>query len=696
MLYECIIPNACPPLWGETSPKAGPHFKDDFTNNYSLISFDFSPPFLSWIEKHSVPAYLAILEADRLSAKNLGCGNATACFYNDIPAPLLNLKDKKTQIRWAVECFRHQFKRNPEGMRLPRNAADAETLEVLIENGVKFTILDPSLAGSFGKTGSGFREQISELNFDAARPYRWFSKEQNGKFLDLFFFNRDLTTGLPDEMPDSEKFFFKILKEFSDLNKPEFVSICGNGEIYGHKLKNGSHLLSSLLNRIKKEKHPLITNYSAFLEHYAPEYEIELLPACSEIKTTEALEWLSSELKKIYEEKAQTCFMEPANALNQWINLRRNPHSTETKKFLTLNAKKHLSGKDASKALSLLEMEKTRLSMLEDSGSGNEAAPPYGGGQAVHVLESAVRSIEIAETFDIRLEEKFMKKLSPDAGFLVKNRIKPSAASLEKAAANFAIKIFLNAFFPFEQTTRFRLRLIKEQRINSNSAFYLINIETYDLLERAEFIAFVQAGPVRCRIKEASNQEEYEELLLKPKNDLFKQVYDLSSLPEDEIKAISLLAACPPLDTPALDNLLGRREGTAKNETSEIILKWLRAIKHMSPSSAPGPDITDVFKEFRARSMVPVEIPYIDKAVSVFMTHFRYVLEKQPQDAAKFAGLFRTLNSGPWDNYLQEAKLAMTGVKGIGGTEPSKKDLMKELNFIFKKLEPSCRQKNCI
>ena len=67
--------------------------------------------------------------------------------------PLANKRDKETQVRWGIKDFEKRFGRSPEGMWLPETAVDSETLDVLAENGVKFTILSPHQAKSIRKKG---------------------------------------------------------------------------------------------------------------------------------------------------------------------------------------------------------------------------------------------------------------------------------------------------------------------------------------------------------------------------------------------------------------------------------------------------------------------------------------------------------------------------------------------------------------
>src|SRR5690242_18567053 len=116
-------------------------------NNYSRISFNFGPTLLSWMEEKSPAVYRAVIEADRQSVKQFGGhGSALAQVYNHIIMPLANKRDKETQVYWGIRDFEHRFSRKPEGMWLAEAAVDIETLEVLAEHDIRFTILSPSQA----------------------------------------------------------------------------------------------------------------------------------------------------------------------------------------------------------------------------------------------------------------------------------------------------------------------------------------------------------------------------------------------------------------------------------------------------------------------------------------------------------------------------------------------------------------------
>ena len=75
-------------------------------------------------------------------------------------------------MRWGLEDFRLRFGREAEGMWLPETAADDETLEVLAEAGVKFTILSPAQARRVRRIGDEAWDEVGE-RIDPSRAYLW-------------------------------------------------------------------------------------------------------------------------------------------------------------------------------------------------------------------------------------------------------------------------------------------------------------------------------------------------------------------------------------------------------------------------------------------------------------------------------------------------------------------------------------------
>src|SRR5688572_32269470 len=110
------------------------------------------------MEREARPTYESILSADRSSAAQAGGhGNAIAQPYHHTILPLATRRDKKTEVRWGIADFRRRFEREPEGMWLPETAVDLETLEVLAEEGIRFTIVAPHQVEKISESGLPLR-----------------------------------------------------------------------------------------------------------------------------------------------------------------------------------------------------------------------------------------------------------------------------------------------------------------------------------------------------------------------------------------------------------------------------------------------------------------------------------------------------------------------------------------------------------
>ena len=158
----------------------------DIVNNYSKISFNFGPTLLSWMQDKDPEIYGAILEADRLSQKNFsGHGSAMAQVYNHIIMPLANTQDKCTQIIWGIKDFESRYKRKPEGMWLAETAVDVESLDLMAEQGIKFTVLAPHQA----------KRTMSMAKVDTRMPY--ICRLPSGRQICIFFYDSPSPWVLP-------------------------------------------------------------------------------------------------------------------------------------------------------------------------------------------------------------------------------------------------------------------------------------------------------------------------------------------------------------------------------------------------------------------------------------------------------------------------------------------------------------------
>ncbi len=113
-------------------------------NNYARISFNFGPTLLSWLKENAPRTYRMILDGERRSRKTFGGhSSAMAQVYNHMILPLASRRDRVTQIRWGIADYENHYGASPEGMWLAETAVDNESLELMAEHGIKFTLLAP-------------------------------------------------------------------------------------------------------------------------------------------------------------------------------------------------------------------------------------------------------------------------------------------------------------------------------------------------------------------------------------------------------------------------------------------------------------------------------------------------------------------------------------------------------------------------
>lgn len=184
---ECYGPNTA----SRILDKVGGVIKN-ITNNYARISFNFGPTLLSWMEVYDKETYEGILEADRESIERFdGHGSAMAQVFNHMIMPLANRRDKETQVIWGIRDFEKRFSRKPEGMWLAETAVDTESLEILAEQGISFTVLAPRQAKSIRKIGDKDWTSVNDQTINTRKSYR--CNLPSGKSIILFFYDGNIS-----------------------------------------------------------------------------------------------------------------------------------------------------------------------------------------------------------------------------------------------------------------------------------------------------------------------------------------------------------------------------------------------------------------------------------------------------------------------------------------------------------------------
>ncbi len=266
---ECYRPNAFAPIPGDEEGTK------KTVNNFERVSFNVGPTLLQWMESADPETYARIVEADKASRERLGHGNAIAQSYHHTILPLSPSQDVRTEVRWGIADFRHRFGREPEGMWLPETAANDDTLAILIEEGIGFTILAPKQASRWRQIGDPTWTQNAEEPVDTRLPYRYFHRDGSGRSLALFFYDGEIARKIAFERAGSSSQGFIDLFEARSTGTG-LVHAATDGETYGHHHEFSELGLAYALFVEAPERGFEVTNYAAFLEQTEIEHEASI------------------------------------------------------------------------------------------------------------------------------------------------------------------------------------------------------------------------------------------------------------------------------------------------------------------------------------------------------------------------------------------------------------------------------------
>jgi alpha-amylase/alpha-mannosidase (GH57 family) len=463
---ECYEPNASSRILDENN------VIKNIINNYSRISFNFGPTLLSWMESYATETYEAILEADKLSMSNFGGhGSAVAQVYNHIIMPLANKRDKETQILWGIRDFESRFKRKPEGMWLAETAVDTETLELLAEHKIKFTILAPRQAKAVRKIGAQDWTEVNDRTVNTKKVYQ--CDLPSGKSIALFFYDGDISQGIAFNglLNDGKRFAERLLSplDFED-RESQLVHVATDGETYGHHHKHGEMALAFCLDFIEKDDRVHLTNYAQFLSKNPPKDEAQIIEnsswscvhgverwrancGCNGGKPgwhqlwrkplRESLDWLRESVSDIFEREASKVVKDPWKARNEYINVVLKRNDDNVKRFLKDHA---LSDAHPNQILRIMEMQRHAMLMYTSCGWFFDE---ISGIETIQVMQYACRVIQLANQIcseDLELE--FIKKLSEapsnapayETGDEVyKKLVLPSRTNLQRVGMHYAV-----------------------------------------------------------------------------------------------------------------------------------------------------------------------------------------------------------------------------------------------------------------
>jgi alpha-amylase/alpha-mannosidase (GH57 family) len=477
-------------------------------NNYARISFNFGPTLLSWLKENAPRTYRMILDGERKSRKNYGGhSSAMAQVYNHIIMPLANTRDRMTQIRWGIADYKHHYGSAPEGMWLAETAADTESLELLAQHGVKFTLLAPHQCarvramgtGASGSDNAGPDNDWAETpgaSVDTTRSYR--VRFESGASIAVFFYNGPASRAIAFEglLNSGENFAGRLKSGFREGAQAQLMHVATDGESYGHHHKHGEMALAYALQLLEKDRTVKLTNYGKFLEQFPPEYECEIVDNTSwscvhgverwrsncgcnggrpfnqlwRAPLREGLDELRDALAPLTEQHGGQLFKDVWAARDAYIDVVLERGAARTAQFFKAHGDHELSEVERVRALELMEMQRHAQLMYTSCGWFFD---DISGIETVQIIAYGARVLQLAkELFGEQadgLEPAFLARLAeaksniPGAGDgaqIYKASVATMELGLEQVAAHYAISSMFSSFAEETDLFCYRVRRI--------------------------------------------------------------------------------------------------------------------------------------------------------------------------------------------------------------------------------------------
>ena len=394
----------------------------EIVNTLRSISFNFGPTLLDWMEATTPTTYQAIREADRQSRVDTGgYGNALAQAYHHTILPLASRREKVTEVRWGITDFRRRFGREPSGMWLPETAVDGETLDVLAQEALAFTIVAPHQVETVPKGGM---------------PGLFRTK--SGRSIALFVYDGPLShdVAFGPLLKDAGAWARRMVEGSSGKpgTGPRLVSMATDGETYGHHHRFGEMALASVIHALRAAPGIRLENFSSFLAHTPPEEEVVLSEPTSwscvhgverwrgncgcrmdpdeetqqEWRTPlrEAMEWLATRVHARFEAEAPALLGDPWRARDDFASVVTGVETIED--FLNHRLPSTHTAKDRIRAAELLESERNALRLFTSCAWFFD---DLAGLEPTQILRYAARALELTDSSSGDLEEGFLARL---------------------------------------------------------------------------------------------------------------------------------------------------------------------------------------------------------------------------------------------------------------------------------------------
>lgn len=468
-------------------------------NNYSRISFNFGPTLLSWLKENAQRTHRMLVNGERRSRSNFkGHSSAMAQVYNHIIMPLASERDRRTQIRWGIADYERHFGEKPEGMWLAETAADTSTLEMLAEEGIRFTLLAPHQCKRtrLMKDGNEWVD-TPDASVDTTHPY--VVKFASGASLAVFFYDGPTSRAIAFEglLNNGEFFAGRLKSGFKEGSQPQLVHVATDGESYGHHHRHGEMALAYALRLLERDKTVKLTNYANFLAQFPPEHECEINDNTSwscahgverwrsdcgcnggragwnqkwRAPLRQALDELRDAIAPFTESAGVELFKNVWAARDAYIQVILDRGEESVQQFFQAHQKHTLNADEREFALKLMELQRNALLMYTSCGWFFD---DISGIETVQVIAYAGRVLQLAQDMfgetASGLEAAFLARLSEaksnvaeagDGARIYLEKVLPMKLSLEQVAAHYAISSVFSAYADESDLFCFRVRRI--------------------------------------------------------------------------------------------------------------------------------------------------------------------------------------------------------------------------------------------
>ncbi len=394
-------------------------------NALEWISFNVGPTLLEWLERHAAGTYADILAADRASARRTGHGNAIAMPYHHAILPLASRRDKMTEVRWGIADFRRRFGREPAGMWLPETAVDHETLEVVAQEGIAFTIVAPH-----------------QVEHAPSRGLPGIYRAGGGRHIALFVYDGGIShdVAFGPLLKDAELWLSRMLADAHDVPR-DLVAVATDGETYGHHHPFGEMALAWLIDALATRDGVRIENFAGFLARHPPSEEVALVAPSSwscphgverwraecgcrmrplvptqqkwRAPLRDGLNGLRDGVHGVYEREAVRLLRDPWEVRDSYGTVVGLTDEEATRAFVADHAAGRLDAGAAVRARELLELERNALRMFTSCGWFFD---DIAGIESQQVLRYAARAVDLLGEEGREAEARLLATLSQAPG----------------------------------------------------------------------------------------------------------------------------------------------------------------------------------------------------------------------------------------------------------------------------------------